>query len=213
MRYNYKLVRSARKTLSVIVCADNSLIVRAPENISVKEIDKFLESKQAWLDKKIAENERILSVNKAVESFNMILVNGKSVPLVIGCGNGVKNGAVYINNLASLQKVLCDNFGWEFLNRFNEISHSCALRSNSVKFRSYKARWGCCDSVRNIVFNYKILMLPTDIQNYIINHELCHTKFMNHSARFWAEVKRYYPNYLSAKKALKDYAFITRLYP
>lgn len=213
MKYNYKLVRSARKTISVTVSADNSIIVRAPYKASDERIEKFLQSKSIWLDKKLEENNRILFANSSVKSFKTILVAGEEVPLVIGESNGVKSGSVYIKNLSRLQKVLCDNYREEFIARFDNTARVGIFKVASVGFRSYKARWGCCDSSGNIVFNYKILMLPVELQDYIIIHELCHLKYMNHSPTFWAEVKRLCPEYQSRRKRLKEYAFLTRLYP
>lgn len=181
--------------------------------MGVDKIEKFLLGKSAWLDKKISANNRVLAVNSSVKSYETVLISGKNVPLIIGGISAIKDGAVCVKGLAQLQKVLCDNFGSAFMSRVIAVSDSCGFSVCTVKFRSYKARWGCCDSSKNIVFNYKILMLPEDLQNYIIIHELCHTKIMNHSSLFWNEVGRFYPDYCAARKRLKDYAFLTRLYP
>lgn len=63
MKYNYKLVRSDRRTISATISADNSITVRAPKNMGVDKIEKFLLDKSAWLDKKISANNRVLAVN------------------------------------------------------------------------------------------------------------------------------------------------------
>lgn len=199
--------------MSITVTADNSITVRVPNGASLKNIEKFIQSKSAWIDKKIALNNRVLAVNSSVKAYETVLVDGKNIPLKIAGTNGVEGDIVCVKSLSNLQKVFCDNYGGAFFERFNVISQRYGFKVSSVKFRSYKARWGCCDSAGNIVFNYKLLMLPTDLQDYVIIHELCHTKVMNHSSRFWAEVKRCCGDYSVRRKRIKEYAFLTRLYP
>ena len=81
-----------------------------------------------------------------------------------------------------------------------------------VSVRDFKARWGCCDANKRIRLNWRLSMLPPDLQDYVLVHELCHLKHMNHSSAFWAEVKKILPDYASRKKRLKEYAFLTLLY-
>lgn len=72
-----------------------------------------------------------------------------------------------------------------------------------VSIRNQKSRWGSCSRKGNLNFNYKIVFLPEEIQDYLIVHELCHLKYLNHSEKFWQEVARAVPNYKSARKALR----------
>ena len=76
---------------------------------------------------------------------------------------------------------------------------------HSVSIKNQKTRWGSCSSRKNLNLNYKIGYLPTDIQDYIIVHELCHLKEFNHSKSFWALVNKTIPNYLEIKKELRKY--------
>ena len=73
-----------------------------------------------------------------------------------------------------------------------------------VTIRSQKTRWGSCSSRGNLSFNCLLMLTPPEVIDYVIVHELCHLKQMNHSFRFWAEVKRIVPDYREAKQWLKE---------
>lgn len=75
---------------------------------------------------------------------------------------------------------------------------------NTVIVRDQKTRWGSCSSKRNLNFNYKILFLREELQDYIVVHELCHLREMNHSSRFWDLVANTLPNYKLLRKELRD---------
>jgi predicted metal-dependent hydrolase len=68
---------------------------------------------------------------------------------------------------------------------------------NTVAIRNTKRNWGSCTSLRNLNFNYKILFLPSHLQDYIIVHELCHLKELHHKATFWDLVAEQMPEYKS----------------
>lgn len=76
---------------------------------------------------------------------------------------------------------------------------------NRVSVRNHKHQWGSCSRLKNLNFNYKILFLPNEMSDYIVVHELCHLKEMNHSARFWSLVARAIPNHVEVRRALRKY--------
>jgi len=77
------------------------------------------------------------------------------------------------------------------------------LPYNRVAIRNTRSRWGSCSSKRNLNFNYRILFLSPELQDYLIVHELCHLAEMNHGPRFWALVARQIPEYRDSIRALK----------
>ena len=76
------------------------------------------------------------------------------------------------------------------------------LNLQSVKVREYRARWGSCSTNGDISFNWRLIMAPPHIIEYVIIHELMHIKEHNHSSRFWDLVKSQYPNIKDAKQWL-----------
>lgn len=78
------------------------------------------------------------------------------------------------------------------------------LKYNRVTFRNQKTRWGSCSSAKNLNFNWRLIMAPIEIIDYVVVHEMCHLKYMNHSSAFWKLVSEEIPNYKEMKKWLKE---------
>ncbi len=81
------------------------------------------------------------------------------------------------------------------------------FKFNRVSIKNQKTRWGSCSSKGNLNFNYKIALIPENIAEYIVAHELCHLYEFNHSPKFWSLVAKTIPDYLSLKKKLKSCSF------
>lgn len=73
-----------------------------------------------------------------------------------------------------------------------------------VTIRSQHTRWGSCSGKGNLNFNCLLMLVPEEVMDYVIVHELCHRKEMNHSASFWAQVERVLPDYRERRKWLKE---------
>lgn len=106
-----------------------------------------------------------------------------------------RNRADYLKYRDKAQRLTEDR-----VEHFNKIYN---FKFNRINIRNQKTRWGSCSRKRNLSFNYKVLLLPPHICDYIIVHELCHLKEFNHSREFWNLVSEMVPNYLEIKKELK----------
>ena len=73
-----------------------------------------------------------------------------------------------------------------------------------ITIRAQKTRWGSCSRAGNLNFNCLLMLAPPQIRDYVVIHELCHRKEMNHSPRFWAEVARVCPGHPACRRWLKD---------
>ncbi len=87
--------------------------------------------------------------------------------------------------------------------RLQHFAPQCGVIYKRVAIRNTKRSWGSCSSLGNLNFNYKILFLPPCLRDYIIVHELCHLKELNHSEKFWREVELVSPNYAQHKDELR----------
>jgi len=74
-----------------------------------------------------------------------------------------------------------------------------------ITIRNQKTRWGSCSSKGNLNFNCMLMLTPPEVIDYVVVHELCHRKEMNHSKAFWDEVERILPDYKEAKKWIRNH--------
>ncbi|WP_147582185.1 M48 family metallopeptidase [Clostridium senegalense] len=92
--------------------------------------------------------------------------------------------------------------------------HSEKLKLNykSVKVRIQKRRWASCTYNNDLIFNWKCIMAPLDVIDYIVIHELCHTVHKNHSSEYWDYVRKTMPNYKEKELWLKDNGYNLELF-
>lgn len=86
----------------------------------------------------------------------------------------------------------------------NRLSEQCQLPFAQVRFRDQVTRWGSCSSQKNISLNIKLLFLPRALVEYVVIHELCHTRVLDHSKKFWALVESFVPDYRYRRRELRE---------
>ena len=212
MAFDYCIIRSKRKTLSISVSVDNKITVRCPYTMQNSDIETFINSKSQWVLKVLAENNLKRADNESILNFREILIGGQKFPLVFGERNKIDGGTVYVKNVSSIKKILVKYFAGELKSFAEQISTQVKLQATDFSIRSYKSRWGCCDKKGVITFNCLLIMLPRYLQRYVIIHELCHTVHFNHSQKFWSLVAKFEPEYKFCRKNLKSFNYLTKLY-
>ena len=74
-----------------------------------------------------------------------------------------------------------------------------------ITIRAAKTRWGSCSGAGNLNFHWKLILMPDEVLDYVVVHELAHRKQMNHSPAFWAEVEKVLPDYRERRRWLKNW--------
>lgn len=93
--------------------------------------------------------------------------------------------------------------------RLSQLARLNGLSYNKVSIRNQKTRWGSCSSRNNISLNMNLARLPQELRDYVILHELVHTKYKNHSRKFWKEINRLVGDAKALQKKLKQYRLRT----
>lgn len=172
---NIEIKRSRRKTMSLEITYEGRVIVRAPYNMPTVTIKRFVESKSDWINQKLEIMEKYAQ-------------------------NGSETQRLTDRELRELAdkalKVLPDKA--EYYAQIVGVSYG------RITIRHQKTRWGSCSSKGNLNFNCLLMLMPEKIQDYVVVHELCHRKEMNHSAGFWDEVEKVLPDYKERRKWLKE---------
>lgn len=219
----YKLVRSNRRSVALIVTRERGIIVRAPYSMSADLIDRFVREKQDWIRKKLDnfKSENLVRKSKEFRDGEEFPYLGRMYKLKIT--GGVENvvdikdellfDSRYNNYIPQVLKVFYKLKAYEYLNeRAKLLSEKTGLKYKSLKITVGKKRLGTCSVDNRLTFSYLLVMMPEEISDYIIYHELSHIKEKNHSPRFWEVVKKYVPDYRQKKKWLKEnlhlYSFI-----
>lgn len=173
-----KVIRSERKTAAIQVYPDLSVILRVPRQISEKEIEKILKGREAWIRKQV---ERIQKKRAERE-------DRAELPLTKEQIRELKD-----------QALRC------IPERVDTYASTIGVSYGRITIRNQKTRWGSCSAKGNLNFNCLLMLTPLEVIDYVVVHELCHRKEMNHSKAFWAEVGKVLPDYKIPKKWLKDH--------
>lgn len=173
----YELIRSRRKSISVEIKQDGRIIVRAPLRLPKREIERFLLEKQDWI---LSHRARILQRNAEQTAH--------PIPALTDA---------QLRDLKRRASVVIPE-------RVQYFAPLVGVDYGRITIRSQKTRWGSCSSSGNLNFNCLLLLAPPEVLDYVVVHELCHRKEMNHSPRFWAEVGRVLPDYKKRNKWLKE---------
>ena len=171
------VIRSNRKTMAIQVNSDLTVTVRAPMRTSSKEIERILQEKESW----IRESMNKLREKKALYEAE------KTEPL----------------SYAEIRK-LADKALEYIPGRVAYFSKQVGVNYGRITIRNQKTRWGSCSSKGNLNFNCLLMLAPPEVIDYVVVHELCHRKEMNHSSRFYEEVLRVFPDYRKWDQWLKE---------
>ncbi|MDL2302431.1 M48 family metallopeptidase [Lachnospiraceae bacterium OttesenSCG-928-D06] len=168
--------KSNRKTISLEVNKNAEVIVRAPYYATDKQIEEWVQEKSSWIEK---------SIEKAKKRKELI---GEQDLLTIEELNKLAEQALSV--IPKKVAYYAEKIG---------VSYS------RITIRNQRSKWGSCSGKGNLNFNCLLMLAPSEVLDYVIVHELCHRKEMNHSPLFWKEVENVLPDYKVSRLWLKEH--------
>ena len=168
------VTHTARKTISIQIKADG-IYVRAPLSMSDTEIERFLDSKNDWIQRHLRKVTERNAATRNLPPYTYEEIRELAAKALQVIPERVKHYAGLIG-----------------------------VDYGNITIRNQRTRWGSCSSKGNLNFNCLLMLLPEEIVDSVVVHELCHRKHMNHSPQFYAEVEKAFPTYQRCNTWLKE---------
>lgn len=173
---DYRLIRSRRKTLSISVEEDLSVVVRAPNALPQDRIDRFVARHEEW----ICAHVQLQAERNAEREV--------------------------ISISAAEQKRLREQARTELGSLLELYGERMGVRCTRLTITGAQTRWGSCSGKNAVSFSWRLMLAPAACREYVVVHELAHILEHNHSPAFYANVRRIMPDYQEREKYLSRFA-------
>ena len=217
----YTLIRSERKNISISIEPNKNILVKAPLGLPDEEVMDVVKKKSKWITGKLfemreMENRRYHREYVNGESFTYM---GRSYSLQLVDDKTVKKpvvklyrGKLYVNTPTRNEEVIHkaiikwyqDKAKEKIPERVAYYEKFFVEKRGRIEIKDQKKRWASCTKEGTLTFNWKGIIAPANILDYIIVHEMCHLRYMNHSKEFWEMLGRVLPDYESRKEWLMN---------
>ena len=174
---------------------NGDLWVKAPNRVSDAAINNFLHKHKSWIEKNFLKFTQKQRLKETYDFESNVYIMGKEIK---------------VNKKEERMLYYTEFFDTYIENRVEELSKIYNLTYKSVKCCNSVRIWGSLDKEKNMKLNIKLSILPAEMIDYVIIHELCHGIEFNHSKRFWKAVESIIPNYKSVKTEMKKFDFLLR---
>lgn len=215
-RVHYRLHRVARRRhVQVIIADDGSLDIRAPYHFPQASVAPLLERHGAWITESLNQVNTLRAQRPTLESGAPVPFLGDTLSLVIRQGATIQchrtNNRLWLQApsveplalCAALERWYRKQASIHLPARLNQLAANLGVYPTKVTIRGQKSRWGSCSSRGHISLNWKLMVLHPELVDYVLIHELCHLRHMNHSPRFWAMVESAMPDYQVCRRRLR----------
>ena len=213
---SYLLVRMRRrKRMTLLVNAEGELQVRVPWRVSLAQVEQFVQDQASWILQRLHHVQRPLVQKPTLQDGTPLPYLDTSLLLCYGAaqirpvfreGDRLWVSALHQAPL-KLTKVLEDWYRRQAYTYLSTCLEAWAVEVGvpfeRCTIRNQKSRWGNCSSRKTISLNWRLMFLPTSVVDYVLVHELCHLRHMNHAADFWAMVAHFVPEYAACQKRLR----------
>ncbi len=213
-----KVIRSNRKTLALQVLPNATLVIKAPLFMPQFFIDRFIQKNQDWIKRNTEIVKQKKVINKTYKDGEEFYYLGKKY--IFKTGNfkamSFSEGILYMPTFL-LFRAKKEIESW-YINQAKkliklQLDHYASEMNTSYKgltFSDTSSKWGSCTHDNRLQFNWRLIMTPLLVINYVIIHELAHTFEKNHSRAFWSKVRLYNPSYKQQIKWLKANAYLLK---
>jgi len=216
------VVRPRRKTASIVIRPNNTVDVLVPSYMQGKHIEQFVLSKRKWIDKKLHFNEQIrlqykpkvfitgetfyflgapYQLNITHEKQESILLNNNYLIAYIPARVKTEKQQQYIRK--QITSWYREQSEFQLNDRAHHFSTMIGKAPSHTGIKNYRSRWGSCHHDGRIYLNWRLIMAPEWVFDYVVIHELCHLIHHNHSPAFWQLVESISPTHKEAKSWLK----------
>lgn len=214
-----EVVRTKRRKTASIKVFDGFVQAIVPDQLSDTRVNGLIQKRTPWIRSKLREQSQAITPRPkeyiSGESFTYL---GRNCRLKVlqgsDCGVKLKGGYLEVGvskkpKDGDIRNALVEWYEEHALARLTEKTNRYAgimgVSPKSISVRDYKSRWGSCSSKGDISYNWRIIIAPHHIVDYVVVHELCHLKHPNHSPAYWRSVKREIPEYEVCRRWLKDH--------
>lgn len=207
----YTLMRTKRKTVALQIMPDGAVVVRAPLRLSKQQIDRMVAEKEAWI---LAHQQKVLQQKQAKEQFSLadgrFPLMGQLFPVeYMEQGKAhYADGVFYLckgteEQLREQAQQLYRTIAREELSRRVAFyAQKIGVIPTALRINGAKGRWGSCSGKNSLNFSWRLMLADEHSINYVVVHELCHILHHDHSAAFWKEVERFFPDWKECRKQL-----------
>jgi len=208
-----QIIRSKRKTIALIIQHDGTLVVRAPLKIPENSIRAFVEKNSRWIQKKQAQvRAAVPPISKQYIPGEIFYYLGRQVPLEIVKG---QRSALVLDTHFKLAEGAQGKAEQVFQQWYREQARQILservrlfagqhnLHYQKIRISSARTRWGSCSLIGALSFSWRLILMPMEMVDYVVVHELVHTLVHNHSKRFWDKVEQILPDYRERRKWLR----------
>lgn len=207
-----KVIRSNRRSLSLQISSVGELIIKAPFFIPDMMINHFVKQKEDWILKTLKKFEGRGKVEKTYQEGERFLFLGDMYKLHIGDFKEIK----IKDSLLEFPEFMSFRIKTELKNwyikqakvyiseRVEYMSKKMGANYKSIRFSDTSSKWGSCFPDNSLQFNWRLIMTPITVINYVVIHELVHTKEKHHQDSFWRKVRLYTPAYKQHAKWLDE---------
>lgn len=211
-----EVVKSKIKNIYIQI-KDYKILVKVPKKMSEKKIIKIINSKKDWIYEKISNLEK-----NELKEGSIIYILGKPYTLKIYFMNVIQEKIqIFDGNLQIIlpeskknenNKDLINKLISNFYKKIAEkeipmdmalVTRVVGIKPSKYRIKKLKTAWGTCTSNKNITINSELMKYDREVIQYVILHEICHLRYMNHSKDFWNMIEKYMPNYKDLRKRLK----------